>query len=243
MNFSQEQLAVRNSNADRIIALCGPGSGKSTVLVARIKRLFAEGADPRQFIVLSYTQAASRVLQERLGDIRLGVNSTLHAFMLRLLSEHHALVGLPGTLSVADDDATEGLLEGIMSEMGVSGVSTKKVLPLLKMAAYIEPAKSMSRSKVELIAIEFHQQLRAGGLLTFDTILYWGQRVIERMTEWPWTHLWLDEAQDSSEADWAIYRAMPCPTVFIVGDPDQRLYTFRGASAEFEKMAMESKPE
>lgn len=229
MNLNTEQLAIINSEHDKIIAICGAGSGKSTVLVASIKRLVAAGHDPSKFIVITFTTAAARVLQERLDGIRLGYCGTLHSFMLRLIGEHHDLVGLPAALSVADDDATEGLLESIMAGMGVK-IPVKKVLPLLKLAAYIEPAKSMSRSKEELVAIEFHSQLRASGLLTFDTILYWGNRVIERMMEWPYTHLLADEVQDSADEDWAIYESMPCPNKFLVGDDAQAIFGFRAGN-------------
>ena len=237
MTLNQEQQAVVDSPAKKLLCIASAGSGKSTVLCARIARLVADGADPAKFLVISYTVAASRVLQERLGDIKLGFCGTLHAFSLKLLMQHGSLVGLPKTISVCDEETAQSLLESIMSEMGCK-TPMKQMIPLLKLAALIQPVKGMSRSKQELTVIEFHSRLRESGLLTFDAILFYAERLIPKM-DWQFTHLFIDEANDCAVEDWALYDVMPCEDVFIVGDPDQKIMGFRGACDIFEKRCLQ----
>ena len=240
MQMNPEQVAIVRSPAKRILAICGAGSGKSRTLVERIRQNIADGADPAKILAISYTQAAARVMQERLGDIRLGACSTLHAFLLRLIGEHHARLGLPETISVFDDDNQEALVETIMAEMGVK-VPVSKVMPLLELAAMINPTKGISRTKPELVAIEFHSRLRQGGLLSFDSILFYGHQVIRQLADcdqWKYTHFYGDEWQDAAIIDCQIVEAMPCEYKFLVGDTDQKIMGFRGACDWLEQTAL-----
>ena len=126
-SLNAEQTAVVESTAKQILCIASAGSGKTSTLVARIRHLVAAGADPSKFMVITYTNAASKVLQQRLEPLRVGSCGTLHGFLLRLLGRHHALVNLPERLSVIDDEQREPMVESIMADMGVKS-SLKKVM-------------------------------------------------------------------------------------------------------------------
>jgi len=233
--LNAEQLAVVNCDAPRILCVASAGSGKSRVGVEWIKRRIDAGVHPSKIIAISFTNAASNVLQERLGSVRLGVNSTLHSFLLRLLQKHPSAIGLPERLSVIDDDAREGIIETIIEELGVKA-STKKVMECLYDPRLIENARG-SKTKIELVAVEYHRRLRASGLLDFFTVLYHGRRLIEVLAKerpelWPYTHCLWDEGQDGSDEDFKIFLAMPCAFKLMIGDPDQSIFGFRGAKPE-----------
>lgn len=245
MNLNPEQQAVVESDAKKILCISGAGSGKSTVLCARIQRLVSEGADPSKFIVVTFTNAAARVLQERLEGIKLGSCSTLHALCLRLIMQHHDLLNLPKTLSVCDEETGAALLETIMAELGCKS-PMKQMLPLLNEPRLIQPATGRrSCLKAELCVIELHNRLRESGLLTFDTILFYAEKLIpmlENITDmggmlsgtsvWPYTHLFADEIQDSADIDWRLYDLMPVQHRFMVGDDSQAIYQFRGGNVK-----------
>ena len=231
MQLSPEQLAAVDSDARQIVCLAGPGAGKSSTLIARILKLIERGAKPSEIACITYTAAAAKVLQDRIGKVKLGACSTLHALTFRMLSQHGTLIGLPARLSICDDDSREGIVETIMAEMGVK-CPVKKVLALLGDPKWIENRPG-SKSKEALVAIAYYQSLRAAGLLDFESMLFYFERLLRMHgSVWPYKHAFIDEMQDSSDADMAIYMAMPCETRFLVGDPDQSVFKFRGANVE-----------
>ena len=240
-DLNAEQLAVVHSYAKLICCVAGPGSGKTHTMCARISKQIADGADPKSFLIITYTNAAADEIQKRIGtQYRFGYIGTLHAFLFRLLSLRGNNIGLPSSLSIIDEDAKEGIIESIIEELGVKA-SVKNVLPLLKNADLITMptyARAKSFTKPQLCAIEYHARLRRSGLLDFDTILFYGERLINKIVEkvatevWPYDYIYWDEGQDGSDEDFRILEAAPCEFKFIIGDPDQSIYGFRGAKPE-----------
>ena len=230
-SLNAEQTAVVESTAKQILCIASAGSGKTSTLVARIRHLVAAGADPSKFMVITYTNAASKVLQQRLEPLRVGSCGTLHGFLLRLLGRHHALVNLPERLSVIDDEQREPMVESIMADMGVKS-SLKKVMPFVDDNPLTFLSASTSKTKEGLVAREYHRRLRKAGLLDFNTILFYGLELVSRLDAgtFGYTHLAVDEVQDSADIDAAIYAAMPCQNKFLCGDPDQAIFAFRGGN-------------
>ncbi len=244
MTPNTEQQEVIESRASNILCIAGAGSGKTATLVARIARLIHEGANPASMVVITYTNAAAREIQQRItsdhltlnagaslkdDNYKLGYVGTLHGFLLRLLTAQHQLVGLPSKLSVLDDDQKTGMLETIRDEMN-SKASVKAIMPLLTRMDLIIGIKGAGRTRDELVAVEYHARLRAAGLLDFDTILFYGCNLIGSLDGWSYKFLFVDEFQDSANADANIYEAMPCANKFFVGDDSQAIYSFRGGN-------------
>jgi DNA helicase-2/ATP-dependent DNA helicase PcrA len=245
-----EQLAAATSTAPRIAVIAGPGSGKTTTLVAAVAAKCRESG-PQSVICITFTVAGAAEMKARLAKVppeqggpftSLGYCGTLHAFLLKLLREHHKLSGLPRNIAVVDDDAVEALLLQTMEAMGAK-TSTKKMLEKVSDSKLITGMKLSLPTKEDLVVIELHRQLKREGLLTLDALLVYGLRLIKMMAEqnvgnFPYKHLFVDEAQDSGDVDFAIYNLMPCATKFMVGDPDQSIYGFRGAKpANFVSLA------
>lgn len=240
----QQQVAISDPSP-RLLVVAGAGSGKSRVLVKRILRTINEGVPPSAIIAISFTNTASSVLQQRLGGIKLGVNSTLHSFLLRLLLRHGGDHGLP-VAGVIDEDAKEATVEQAIAALRYRG-PVKDVLPLLRDPRLIWPERGFIPTKSELVAIEYHRILRMDGLLDYDSLLATGVRFVERALAkrpewWPYTHLFADEIQDSAREDWAIYEGMPVDNRFIVGDDSQAVYSFRGSDVS-EFVSRATKPD
>lgn len=240
MKYNAEQTAVIESDARRIVAISSAGSGKSTTLVARINRMISQGVDPKTISAITYTVAAADHLQSKL-KFKLGCCSTLHSFCIRIIREHHALAGLPETISVVDDDQREGMVLKIASDMGIK-VSTKKMMALLDDSRFIEPMPGKNFQKEELCAVGYHRQMRQHGVLDFTEILYYGLKVAKGLdfeisqefppANWFFKHLFVDETQDSSDVDAAIYDALPAESKMLIGDDSQSIYGFRRGSVE-----------
>ncbi len=250
MELDRDQSAAVLSKASKRVVIASAGSGKTRTLVAAVAHEIQQGTRPCEVCVVTFTNNAAAELKARLNKIFapnpvvLGWCGTLHGLMLKLLSEHHGLVGLPASLAVADDDQREPMVEALMREMD-SRASLKKVMAMLKPERFCQPKPNQNWSKEELVCIAYYRKLRGAGLLDFDMILHYGLRVVKAMLPqsreanapgdysafgWPFKSLFVDETQDSSTEDWRIYEAMPCPRKMVVGDFDQAIYGFRGGA-------------
>ena len=222
MQLSAEQKAVVMSDDETILVSAGPGSGKTRVLVERVRRL-AASHDTRRFVIITFTNAASDELRVRLG-LEVGYVGTLHGFMLRCLREHADEAGFSPDLQVIGEEQARALLDSIAAAHRYKGTATA-----LEAAIKSGPARPPANPKPEqLIASELFQTLKRGNMATFDTLLHYGLKVAPFIHGF--THLFVDELQDSSDADAAIYRALPIRSKFQVGDVDQAVYSFRGGN-------------
>lgn len=253
MNIAQTTAA--HTTASQVLCIAGPGSGKTTTLIeAVIAKARRDG--PQSILCITFTNAAAQEMQTRLHKAglvgQLGYIGTLHAFLLRLLRTNHSLVGLPKNLTVVDELISEPLLDDILGEMGVA-ISDEHREELLERRDLFEKIERNSYRREELAILKFHATLRQGGMLTLDALLHYGQKLALRIKEaaelcqvktgpgdpparhqvhWTYRHLFVDEVQDSADADFAIYKALPCWTKFLVGDPDQAIYGFRGGNVQ-----------
>lgn len=245
--LNQEQSAAVESPAPRKLVVAGPGSGKTHTMVAAVAREVAAGAKPEQVVVLTFTNAAADEFSGRLEKAtgvppeRWGFVGTLHSFLFRLLRRRGELVGLRSELALLPEESVEQAVKSVAEDMGVK-CPYSKVEGVLYWPNLVEGRKGAGRQPHELVAKEFHASLRRDGLLTFETILFYGEKLVKKMDEleelyegesgepiWPYKSLFVDEVQDSGAADWRIYDAAPCERKFLVGDPDQSIYGFRGA--------------
>lgn len=226
-NTPAQQSAI-DSNAAAILCIAGAGSGKSSTLVNRIKRLIADGVDPKGIVAISFTNAASNVLQERLGDVQLGANSTLHGFALRMLKEYGANIGYGERIALIDEDASADLMASKAQSLGCK--AKLKDLLILKGCEFSTSGRLWID---QTVVMAYRQELRESGLVDFDGLLREFFRMLSidgKQLEGIWSHLFVDEVQDSSAIDWALYYGMPMPNKFFVGDPDQAIYSFRGGN-------------
>jgi DNA helicase-2/ATP-dependent DNA helicase PcrA len=226
LNPAQSQAV--ESTHDKILALAGPGSGKTRVLVERIKRLIGQGHSPRGMAAITYTNAAADELTERIGQ-GLGYVGTLHGFCLRLIEKDAENFGFPKRLAVLDEQQADELLAQCAQDLNYRG--SKESLRTAIYSLYRQPTRHATDS---LVATRFVNSLRLNGLLTFDTILLEALRSMAfgtrpRSVE-SFSHLFVDEFQDAADIDAEIYRALRIPNQFMVGDPDQSIFAFRGSN-------------
>ena len=232
-NWTASQREAIEADDEIILCSAGPGSGKSSVLVARIERLIADGLAPENIVALSFTNAGSNVLQERLGAVKLGQNSTLHSFALRMLKEHGECLGYGDGIAVISPASTEAML------LSIAENHASKTPPSLKKLMEIKGRSKPPLGRYDVptgIVAEYYDTLKRAGVVDYDTILSEFRTLLMREEgEAVWeqfTHLFVDEVQDSSPIDWQIYDLMQCRAKYFVGDSDQAIFAFRGGSVE-----------
>ena len=224
--LDSDQLTAVESDHHNIVVIAGPGSGKTGTLIHRILRLIQCGVTPASIVVITYTNAASHEIQTRLGsEVALGYAGTLHSLILRYLQLFGEHVGFSGRVSVMDKERREQLIEQCIEEMGYKG-SDKSLKAAFKIGP---PPRGRRLEGAESVVFHFYEQLLTNNVVDYDAILHLGKRLLltHGWPDCPYVHLFVDEMQDAGHVDDAIYRALPIPNRFIVGDPRQAIFAFR----------------
>jgi superfamily I DNA/RNA helicase len=223
MSLNPEQQLVVDSilTHKKIVVTAAAGSGKSRTLLASFTKA-SEAFPASGFSIVTYTQAAAAELSKRIQDQNLpepGFVGTLHSLMLKQLRAEGHRIGLRN-VSVADERTTLAALRESMKRVG-----WKDSLERAKKAI----ASKDSSTKEAMLFNDFHGRLAQDGLVTFDGILALGRQLLEKTGgAVPFTHLMVDEYQDVSRADHELYLKMAVQFRFVVSDPRQAIFGFRG---------------
>ena len=234
-----------------LLILAGPGSGKTTVLAARIAYLVsARGVPPTSVLALTFATKASRELRARLGGLlgtaAGGVDvSTFHAFGLRVVRQWSEGLGWgSGPLTVYGDDEARRLLHDVACELGVD----LERWPLRDLAARLERHRladeaGPSAASVELttLAERYEQVLRRRGAVDYPAMLalplhlFVARPDALRLLQDSYRHVLCDEFQDVCAAQYRLLRLLAARhrNLVAVGDPRQTLYGWRGADVRF----------
>lgn len=240
IQLNEQQTKAATSKAKIIVCSAGPGSGKTATLAGRVRYLLSTGVHPSKIGVITFTASGAKELQRRLDGVKLGICSTLHAYLLRMLNRNGAVVGLPNKVSVIDEETANDTFAGILKELRLTKKSSEadqlqaiKTTRMFAMGIDTGTPRPPA-TPLNVAAIEYHRRMKETGELDYDAVLQYGWQVINLYGRDVVTidHLLVDEIQDNAMEDWYIYNRMSVDTVFYVGDNDQSIYSFRGAVPE-----------
>lgn len=232
MELSTEQLEVINSNEPAICCLAVPGAGKTTVLVQRIKRLIeSKSVLPSDVVVITYTVAAANELKSRIGEVKLGFVGTLHSYAMRELQAYGTRIGFGSRIMLMDEEIVKEKLTELCHRLDWTG--SKRDVDSALRHAVTSTDDPRTAQGAELVARTWYAQMIQEGAVSYDGIIYWFIRML-RSLELPETrHVFWDEGQDMSEADYLIYKMMPTRSRFLVGDENQAIFGFRGGKPDY----------
>lgn len=237
INLTEPQARLVESRHNLLLALAGPGSGKTRTVVERTRRLIAEGTSPGAIVLTSFTNAAAHEIADRLGDVasELGFVGTLHSFAFRMLKEYGAGLGYGERTAVVSPDSALDLVEAKMKQLGVKA----SLRLVLEAKAHGRPARGKKLTPSELVIASYYDDLREAGVLDYDSILHEFAELLESEEDdcqlargaigGRFAHFIADEVQDAARIDWRIYRRLPIANQLYVGDADQSIFGFRGA--------------
>lgn len=251
LNEPQKEAALTLDAHVRIIA--GAGSGKTRVLMARIANLVDNGILPWKILAITFTNKAAREMKERLeailGDTARDVRiSTIHSLCVRMLREDAHKLGYPKSFAIADAADQKQILRPHYKEMqldknflspssALSYISNWKTNKISPEAAASQAYDEKSEAAVKLYA-KYQKDLNDMLVMDFDDLLLNGEKLLadheDVRTKWQsrLDYIHVDEFQDVDEIQYHIIRLLTGPDTYlcVVGDPDQTIYTWRGAS-------------
>lgn len=250
LNLSQEQKNAALTIDGPICILAGAGSGKTRVITHRIAYLIKDlKENPRSILGLTFTNKAAREMRERVEkllpnighEINLG---TFHGIAARFLRYYGSIVGIENDFLIYDEDDAVRLIKKILKEKydlakDELSAEVKKVMRFREEGA-ISREKTAASERAEIILELYQERLKQMGAVDFSGLLKKfhellcneeGLLAISNRIN----HLLVDEYQDTNAIQSEIVHilAKKVKTVAIVGDDDQSIYGWRGASAHF----------
>lgn len=252
LNVQQQKAVFSNQKYVRVIA--GAGSGKTRVLTLRIVHLIKDlGVFPSKICALTFTNKASLEMKTRLkkycGDAGSGVwLSTIHSLCVRILREDINALDYPRNFTILDATDQRTVLKEAYREYGfeVKELSFGSVLDYIanNKAAEIDPKRAMEMAyhsdldqKKAKVYAYYDQRLKKMYGLDFDDLLLFSVRLFKThpsiLEKWQGrhAHYLVDEYQDIDHIQNTLIELLVSTknSLYVVGDPDQTIYTWRGA--------------
>jgi DNA helicase-2/ATP-dependent DNA helicase PcrA len=235
------------------LILAGAGSGKTRVLTARIAYLISSGAaSPHSILAVTFTNKAAKEMVMRISE-RLPINTrgmwigTFHGLCNRMLRAHHREANLPQTFQILDSGDQLSAIKRLMKSMNVDDekyppreiqwfISGSKEQGLR--AQEVEAFDPYTRRKAEIFA-EYDAQCQREGVVDFSELLLRCYELLSRNQQLRehyqqrFRYILVDEFQDTNPLQyrWLKLLAGKDNALFAVGDDDQSIYGFRGATA------------
>ncbi|NUO56941.1 MAG: DNA helicase PcrA [Hamadaea sp.] len=255
-----QREAVTHSGSPLLI-VAGAGSGKTRVLTQRIAYLLAaRDVHPGEILAITFTNKAAGELKERVAAVvgsraRLMWVSTFHSACVRILRAEHEAAGLKSSFTIYDTDDSRRLMTMVARELDldpkrypprslvtqVSNLKNELIDP-----ESFQPAGPHERVLAEAYTL-YQRRLAEAQAMDFDDLIMRTVHLLQSKPEVTdkyrrrFRHVLVDEYQDTNHAQYQLVKELVGETgeLCVVGDADQSIYAFRGATIrnilEFER--------
>jgi DNA helicase II / ATP-dependent DNA helicase PcrA len=249
--LNESQLKAVIHPGGPLFVVAGAGTGKTKTLTSRIAYLIMNGVEAKRILAVTFTNKAAREMKQRVIEMT-GPHAmsvwlyTFHAFGLQILRRHIAELpyGYRPNFTVIDEDDGKKIIQDQIKELGLD---TKEYsIRLLKNLISLYKSNRMDgfeRTDEEKIYQKYQDYLKENQLLDFDDLLLYTLELLEEIPsvreryQSHFEHILVDEFQDTDAIQYKILKTLGIKhkNVFVVGDPDQSIYAFRGANYENSK--------
>ncbi len=246
--LSQEQLAIIRTDQPVCVVIAGPGAGKTRTLVERIAFLIQEkDVNPGEITGVTFTNKAAAELKTRVialfkGDKRVNrLNlGTFHSIAWRVINQNPQY----HTFKLLDEYEARDVIEEVLRRNRVPMTAREAALVIsLVKNKYLWDTELTIPSKVSEIYQAYQESLQQYQRMDFDDVLLHAIDLWERNPEWllpikqQFQYILVDEFQDINPIQYKLIKlwAEDNQNLMVIGDPNQSIYGFRGASARFFK--------
>lgn len=245
------QIHAISHGTGPMLVLAGPGSGKTTVIIQRIRRLTEKmGVSPYRILVITFTKAAAEQMKTRYAALqgKTGVMfGTFHSIFFRILRQACGY----SLEQVLSEDERRNTMQKLVTEARISVQDQEEYIQqffsqysLMKNQLQdVSDFVPEGLPKDEFVALskKFDGWKRRNEKIDFDDMLTECYEVLSqdektrKMWQDRFDYILVDEFQDVNRAQYACLQMLAAPknNLFVVGDDDQSIYGFRGASPSF----------
>lgn len=235
------------------LVLAGAGSGKTRVLTERIVNLINSGVRPQNILAITFTNKAAREMRERVSR-NIGSDAdkifigTFHSFGLKVLRENADVLGYTNNITILDRDDVNSLIKKFLKEMNLSSENypIKYILNKISFAkneglSPEEYSKFMT-SPLDQVVIKIYKKyvsmLKRNNSVDFDDLLILPVKIFKKSDEVldkyqeHYQYILVDEYQDTNMVQYELCKLLASKylNLFVVGDMDQSIYSFRFAN-------------
>ena len=260
--LNAEQMEAVTTTEGYIRVVAGAGSGKTKTLTSRYMYLVDQlGISTANILCVTFTNKAAAEMKKRirafLPDQDLGRITTFHGFCVGVLKEDCHVVRYPSTFIVLDEEDKESLLRRVFEDIQITGrdMTIKEAVDHIGWRKggrgyvktligdpqrLLELSREATTLKDKVLYRYFYEQRKCYGL-DFDDLVYFVLYILEQdaITREKWQqrmeYVMVDEFQDIDKDQYALADLLSGyhKNLFVVGDPDQTIYTWRGADVKF----------
>lgn len=249
LNEQQREAVLHGEGPCMVLA--GAGSGKTRVLTRRVANLITHGVAANSILAITFTNKAAQEMRSRVAsmipDYAGRWIQTFHAACYRILHMDIDRLGYQHNFSIVDETESKALIKNILKEENDVATSPEEMFYGFKQVknSLLDPEKYFQNLKLPLQAKEknlriyklYNARLKDLNALDFDDLIVLCIQlfqehpdILKKYQQW-FTYIMIDEYQDTNYAQyyWARMLASAHHNIFIVGDPDQSIYSWRGA--------------
>ena len=259
MNYQNElnenQFEAVTTEAQHVRIIAGAGSGKTRVLTYRISYLISEmHVLPWKILAITFTNKVANEMKTRVDKMLPTMSQdltirTFHSFAAYFLRHEISVLGFPASFTILDEEDQTKLVKDIAATMGFK--KSDKIIG--KALAYIGKQKLLGKypDDIKIVNQQFEDEKTCLEIyqtyeeekyknysLDFDDLLLQTNYILENFVDirYKWQekidHILIDEFQDTNDIEYKMINLLqkPFTSLYVVGDPDQTIYTWRGAN-------------
>ena len=256
LNSSQKEAVLTTDGP--LLLLAGAGSGKTTVLMNRIAYLLENGVEPREIIAITFTNKAAGEMKERLEKMGIPGSqyvwaSTFHSACVRILRQDIDRLGYDKAFTIYDTADTVALVKKILKDNDIDDKNfpPKTVLTYISNAKgdmvsgeeFVEKAEKSFDPRPKIIGnifVEYEKRMKGANALDFDDLILLTVKLFQtnpdvlEIYKRRFKYVLVDEYQDTNKLQYLLTKALASGhgNICVVGDDDQSIYKFRGATIE-----------
>lgn len=261
-NLNSEQLAAVTNTEGYVCVIAGAGSGKTRALTHRFAYLVNDlGISANKIMSVTFTNKAAGEMKSRIrrliGDQDTAFINTFHGFCVRVLREDIHKINYPKQFIIMDEEDQKSILSEIYESLGITisdityKVALQKIADLKMTNSYVKYTTNPDLSELNLLIsnatllldkIIYNYLLlqRKNYLLDFDDLIEFVLFTFENHTDilekWQFRleYIQVDEFQDVNNRQFYLVNLLSKihKNLFVVGDPDQTIYSWRGARVD-----------
>ena len=254
--LNEEQLAPLKQIDGAVLVTAGAGSGKTRLLTHRIAYLIdSYGVSPFNILAITFTNKAANEMKERVAKMVAGAEnvwiSTFHSMCAKILRRDiEYLSPFTRDFSIYSDSDSDKVAKEVLSARGIEDDKIKKQLIFhlsnwkngnQTLEDYISTHESeFDMRKIGLYMADYQNSLKKNNALDFDDLI---SKTIELFDKFPdvlsyyanrFKYILVDEFQDTNLKQYELVKMLASvhKNLFVVGDEDQCIYSWRGANLE-----------
>ncbi|MCR5207805.1 MAG: UvrD-helicase domain-containing protein [Eubacterium sp.] len=254
---NKEQQRVIDTIDGPVLVVAGAGTGKTATIVKRIEHIIADGyARPWQVLAITFTNKAAGELKERLENA-IGPEAndiwahTFHSMCGRILRRFGERIGYSNHFTIYDTDDQKRVMKRVQKSLGIDDkfLNHRSILAEISRAkdSLIDPEEykattenDFRKAKIAQCYIAYQKELKSADAMDFDDMIFNTVALFKSnpdvldLYQKQFRYVIVDEYQDTSYAQYVLTYLLAggYHNICVVGDDDQSIYRFRGATIE-----------